>query len=480
MAGRAGSSSGIGLRPAGHVDVRQAARSRPRNTRLSSRRHPPPRIRHRRRPRRLRALRVRAARDAGVREHRDAARQATAKRATSSFSRSCKRGEHEATRRGRPRAALRPDGAAARASSRSTRTSCRGSSSATRFSRCGAPIGRRAAASASSTSATSTRSARRRRSSRRSCSAAVSEVLTTLGFGDFAIRLNHRRAADGAARGRRRVRRRSTATRWWRSTSWTRSARDGVAQRARGARHRARRPARRALTLFVAACRRELRRDGAGAARRAAGRTRGVGEPRRRSSRLAASDAGGRPASASIRAWRAGCHTTRARSWRSPCRPGIGSLGGGGRYDNLIGMFLGRDVPACGFSLGLERIIVVMTERSMFPPRSSRGGVDVMVTLWNDESRAEALRAGRGARGAAACASTCIPRPTKLGKQFKYAVEPRRRRSWRSSATNERARARWRSRTCRPASRRQCARDAGRGVHRELTREHLSHQNPER
>ena len=31
------------------------------------------------------------------------------------------------------------------------------------------------------------------------------------------------------------------------------------------------------------------------------------------------------------------------------------------------GMFLGRDVPACGFSLGLERIIVVMTERDMFP-----------------------------------------------------------------------------------------------------------------
>ena len=29
-----------------------------------------------------------------------------------------------------------------------------------------------------------------------------------------------------------------------------------------------------------------------------------------------------------------------------------GSLGGGGRYDNLVGMFLGRDVPACGFSLG--------------------------------------------------------------------------------------------------------------------------------
>ena len=49
-----------------------------------------------------------------------------------------------------------------------------------------------------------------------------------------------------------------------------------------------------------------------------------------------------------------------------------GSLGGGGRYDNLVGMFLGRDVPACGFSLGLERIIVVMTEREMFPATVAR------------------------------------------------------------------------------------------------------------
>ena len=56
---------------------------------------------------------------------------------------------------------------------------------------------------------------------------------------------------------------------------------------------------------------------------------------------------------------------------------GIGSLGGGGRYDNLVGMFLGRDVPACGFSLGLERIIVVMTERNMFPPSVAGGAVDV-------------------------------------------------------------------------------------------------------
>jgi histidyl-tRNA synthetase len=69
-----------------------------------------------------------------------------------------------------------------------------------------------------------------------------------------------------------------------------------------------------------------------------------------------------------------------------------GSLGGGGRYDNLVGMFLGRDVPACGFSLGLERIIVVMTDRGMFPAKVSRGAVDVMVTFLGDGQRADALK----------------------------------------------------------------------------------------
>ena len=44
------------------------------------------------------------------------------------------------------------------------------------------------------------------------------------------------------------------------------------------------------------------------------------------------------------------------------------SVGGGGRYDNLIGMFLGRDIPACGISLGIERLIMLMNERDMFGP----------------------------------------------------------------------------------------------------------------
>jgi histidyl-tRNA synthetase len=39
-----------------------------------------------------------------------------------------------------------------------------------------------------------------------------------------------------------------------------------------------------------------------------------------------------------------------------------GSIGGGGRYDGMIGRFLGRDVPAVGFSLGFERVIDVMPD----------------------------------------------------------------------------------------------------------------------
>lgn len=39
-----------------------------------------------------------------------------------------------------------------------------------------------------------------------------------------------------------------------------------------------------------------------------------------------------------------------------------GSCGGGGRYDKMVGNFTGKDVPACGFSIGFERIILLLME----------------------------------------------------------------------------------------------------------------------
>ena len=100
---------------------------------------------------------------------------------------------------------------------------------------------------------------------------------------------------------------------------------------------------------------------------------------------------------------------------------GIGSLGGGGRYDGLIGMFLGRDVPACGFSLGLERIIVVMAERGMFPPSVTSGGVDVVVTFMDDDSRAEGLQLASELRAATLRVDIFPDTSRKFDKPLKYA-----------------------------------------------------------
>jgi len=98
-----------------------------------------------------------------------------------------------------------------------------------------------------------------------------------------------------------------------------------------------------------------------------------------------------------------------------------GSLGGGGRYDGLIGMFSSEQVPACGFSLGLERILVVMGERSMFPPSVSGSGADVLVTIWSQERASAALALAADLRRSGVRVDV-YPEADKLGKQFKYAA----------------------------------------------------------
>ncbi len=98
-----------------------------------------------------------------------------------------------------------------------------------------------------------------------------------------------------------------------------------------------------------------------------------------------------------------------------------GSLGGGGRYDGLIGMFGKEQIPACGFSLGLERILVVMEERGMFPPEIAESTpADVMVTIWNEETIADSLKLANELR-ASGLRVTVYPQADKEDKQWKYA-----------------------------------------------------------
>ncbi len=97
-----------------------------------------------------------------------------------------------------------------------------------------------------------------------------------------------------------------------------------------------------------------------------------------------------------------------------------GSLGGGGRYDNLVGMFSGQNIPACGFSLGLERILVVMTERGMFPATLATSPADVMVATFDASAAADAMRVADALR-AGGLRVLVYPDADKIGKQIKYA-----------------------------------------------------------
>ncbi len=250
--------------------------------------------------------------------------------------------------------------------------------------------------------------------------AAVSEVLTTLGFADFRVRLNDRRVLQALLAAAGVPPDRARRTRSSRLTSSTRLGR--TASRADSSA--------RGLDAAVAeACLRAVRppRSTRPAGRVAAG-SRGRGSAigrvcwRRVAAIVALAEA--TPAAGRIRI---DPSLARGLSYYTGAIMEIavpdlaGSLGGGGRYDNLVGMFLGREVPACGFSLGLERIIVVMAERGMFPAaigigagRRDGGAVGRVVS-------GGCAGAGRRSCVGTACDVDVYPEPDKPGRQFKYA-----------------------------------------------------------
>ena len=234
---------------------------------------------------------------------------------------------------------------------------------------------------------------------------AVSEMLATLGFSDFVMRLNHRRVLTALLEiGRRcRAAARRRAGRAGQARQDRRGGRgEGTCRRA--AFPRRRRKAAGVFTAAAALAEPALARLTARAGQADAAAVANLAEIVRL---VGATPAAGRiridPSLARGLSYYTGAIMEIAVE-------GMGSLGGGGRYDNLIGMFLGRDVPACGFSLGLERIIVVMTERGMFPASVTGGGVDVVVTFMDDDSRGGCAAAGDGAARARSAAWTCSRR----------------------------------------------------------------------
>jgi len=101
-------------------------------------------------------------------------------------------------------------------------------------------------------------------------------------------------------------------------------------------------------------------------------------------------------------------------------QPNLGSVTGGGRYDNLIGMFRRQSLPTTGASFGMERIIDLMDELKLYPDHLGGTLVQVLVTVFSQATRAASMRVADELRQAGINTDLYLP-SRKLGRQFQYA-----------------------------------------------------------
>lgn len=93
------------------------------------------------------------------------------------------------------------------------------------------------------------------------------------------------------------------------------------------------------------------------------------------------------------------------------------SIASGGRYDELIGSLSGRPTPACGGSLGLERILLMLEEGV-----ATASGPQVLVTVWDDDSAADMIELAMRLRHVGIRTEVTLE-PTGLGPQLRYATQ---------------------------------------------------------
>ncbi len=104
---------------------------------------------------------------------------------------------------------------------------------------------------------------------------------------------------------------------------------------------------------------------------------------------------------------------------KAPAAVKMGSIGGGGRYDDLTGLFGVSGIPGVGISFGLDRIYDVMEELKLFPPELQ---VSTQVLFFNSgkEEAGQAFKAMQQLRKIGVRAEL-FHEPAKFDKQFKYA-----------------------------------------------------------
>ena len=97
----------------------------------------------------------------------------------------------------------------------------------------------------------------------------------------------------------------------------------------------------------------------------------------------------------------------------------MGSIGGGGRYDDLTSGFGLKDVSGVGVSFGADRIYDVMEEQGLFPAQTVQG-IQILFIALDEAAHVFAFDAVRKIRDAGISAD-CYPSPAKMKKQMKYA-----------------------------------------------------------
>ncbi|MEM9363806.1 MAG: histidine--tRNA ligase [Bacteroidota bacterium] len=103
----------------------------------------------------------------------------------------------------------------------------------------------------------------------------------------------------------------------------------------------------------------------------------------------------------------------------APSAVKMGSIGGGGRYDDLTGIFGLKDVSGVGISFGLDRICLVLEELGLFP-ESLETSLDVLCLNFGEKESMASLKLVSALRSLGLRADM-YPSAAKMQKQFKYA-----------------------------------------------------------
>lgn len=96
-----------------------------------------------------------------------------------------------------------------------------------------------------------------------------------------------------------------------------------------------------------------------------------------------------------------------------------GSLAGGGRYDKLIGSFIGKDIPAVGIAFGFDRFVEALAGANLLP--TSKTATKVLVTVFSQDLLGDTLGLTTKLRNAGINTEIYLETENKLEKQLKYA-----------------------------------------------------------